>query len=308
MDLTQLKYFQAVARTGNITRAAAELYVTQPNLSKSISKLEEELGVSLFDHRKGKIELNDYGRMFLSSVDIAFAELNAGVQNIQRMYAASQYMLSVGCNIRGYLADQLPAFSTAHPEIGIRQLDCSYQQLTEHLLDRTINLALSNEPLVDDRIDFRLMGSKRYVIALHDQHPLAPQNTISFGDLKDATFICDTSRFHLDSLRKACQVHGFHPQVGYEIQSTDLVYGLLAANRGVAIVPVVMGCHMIATHPNSHVCIRAIEDALPPVIIGVGTLKNQAPTQATDLFLQFLKDTLLQEEQMVRELGYGSLL
>ena len=90
--------------------------------------------------------------------------------------------------------------------------------------------------------------------------------------------------------------------------STDLVYGLLAANRGVAIVPVVMGCHMIATHPNSHVCIRAIEDALPPVIIGVGTLKNQAPTQATDLFLQFLKDTLLQEEQMVRELGYGSLL
>ena len=120
--------------------------------------------------------------------------------------------------------------------------------------------------------------------------------------------MCIRDRFHLDSLRKACQVHGFHPQVGYEIQSTDLVYGLLAANRGVAVVPVVMGCHMIATHPNSHICIRAIADALPPVIIGVGTLKNQTPTQATDLFLQFLKDTLLQEEQMVRELGYGSLL
>ena len=105
-------------------------------------------GRGLFDHRKGKIELNDYGRMFLSSVDIAFSELNAGVQNIQRMYAASQYMLSLGCNIRGYLADQLPAFSTAHPEIGIRQLDCTAQQLTEHLLDRTINLALSNEPPV----------------------------------------------------------------------------------------------------------------------------------------------------------------
>ena len=166
MDLTQLKYFQAAARTGNITRAAAELYVSQPNLSKSITRLEEELGVPLFDHRKGKIELNDYGRMFLSSVDIAFSELSSGVQNIQRMYAASQFMLSLGCNIRSYLADNLPAFSSAHPEIGIRQLDCTTPQLIDHLLDRSINLALSNEKLVDERIDFRLLGSKHYVIAI----------------------------------------------------------------------------------------------------------------------------------------------
>lgn len=308
MDLTQLRYFQAVARTGNITRAASELYVTQPNLSKSISKLEEELGVALFDHRKGKIELNDYGRMFLSSVDIAFAELNAGVQNIQRMYVASQYMLSLGCNIRGYLADRLPDFSTAHPQIGIRQLDCTTQQLVEHLLDRSINLALSNEPLSDDRINFRLMGSKKYVIALHGDHPLAAKKAISFGDLRDATFICDTSRFHLDSLRQACQAHGFLPQVGYEIQSTDLVYSLLAANRGVAIVPVVMGCHLIATHPDTAICIRAIDGELPPVFIGVGTLKNQSPTQAVSQFIQFISDALLKEEQMVRDLGYGYLL
>lgn len=308
MDFTQLRYFQMVARTGNITRAAAELYVTQPNLSKSIARLEEELGIPLFDHRKGKILLNDYGRMFLSSVDIAFAELNAGVQNIQRMYAAAQYMLSLGCNIRSYLSDQLPAFSTAHPEIGIRQLDCTTQQLVEHLVDRSINLAVSNEPLTDDRVEFRQLGSKQYVIALHQDHPLAGLSAISFGDMKEATFICDTSRFHMNSLRQACQSHGFLPHVGYEIQSSDLVYGLLAANRGVAVVPVVMGCHMIACHPDSPVRIRAIEDELPPVIIGVGTLKNQALTQASELFLQFLQQQLLEEERMVRELGYGRLL
>lgn len=308
MDFTQLRYFQMVARTGNITRAAAELYVTQPNLSKSIARLEEELGIPLFDHRKGKILLNDYGRMFLSSVDIAFAELNAGVQNIQRMYAASQYVLSLGCNIRSYLSDQLPAFSTSHPEIGIRQLDCTTQQLVDHLVDRSINLAVSNEPLTDDRVEFRLLGSKQYVIALHEDHPLAGQASISFGQLKEATFICDTSRFHMNSLRQACQAHGFLPHVGYEIQSSDLVYGLLAANRGVAIVPVVMGCHMIAYHPDSKVCIRAIADELPPVIIGVGTLKNHPITQSCELFLQFLEQQLLEEEQMVRELGYGYLL
>ena len=112
----------------------------------------------------------------------------------------------------------------------------------------------------------------------------------------------------MDSLRQACQAHGFLPQVGYEIQSTDLVYSLLAANRGVAIVPVVMGCHLIATHPDTAICIRAIDGELPPVFIGVGTLKNQSPTQAVSQFIQFISDALLKEEQMVRDLGYGYLL
>ena len=83
MDFTVLKYFQAVARNGNMTKTARELYITQPNLSKRIAQLEEEIGVPLFEHRKGKIVLNDYGRIFLSSVDIAFAELKAGMENEQ---------------------------------------------------------------------------------------------------------------------------------------------------------------------------------------------------------------------------------
>ena len=65
MELMQLRYFAAVARLGNISRAAQELYVTQPNLSKSIARLEEELGVPLFDHRKGKLPSTTMGAAFL---------------------------------------------------------------------------------------------------------------------------------------------------------------------------------------------------------------------------------------------------
>ena len=78
MEISQLKYFAAVARLGNISKAAQELYVTQPNLSKSIARLEEELGVPLFEHRKGKITLNDYGRCFLASVNLSLGELENG--------------------------------------------------------------------------------------------------------------------------------------------------------------------------------------------------------------------------------------
>ena len=245
--------------------------------------------------------------MFLSSVDIAFSELSSGVQNIQRMYAASQFVLSLGCNIRSYLADNLPAFSSAHPEIGIRQLDCTTPQLIDHLLDRSINLALSNEKLVDERIDFRLLGSKHYVIALHADHPLANRNSVSFAQLKDDTFICDTSRFHLDNLRQVCQKHGFLPHVGYEIQSTELVYGLLEANRGVAVIPIAMGCHMIDAHPSTNVRLLSIEDSMPPVIIGIGTLKSQSFPQSAQLFQDFLSDVLAEEEALIHKLGYDAL-
>ena len=122
MDLSQLHYFRTAARTGNLSQAARELFVTQPNLSRSIARLETELGVPLFEHRKGKVVLNEYGRIFLSGVENVFGELNTCMQTVQRLYENSQKMLSLGCSIDGFLPDVLQAFSRVHPEIGAHPL------------------------------------------------------------------------------------------------------------------------------------------------------------------------------------------
>ena len=144
MEFTQLNYFRTVARLGNVSQAARELYVTQPNLSKSIHRLEAELGVPLFDHRKGKIVLNEYGRIFLASVELCFSELATGKQTIQRLYEAQQNVLSLGCSIDDFLPDVLKEFSLAHPEIGIRQFACPPEELSSRLLARSLDLAITN--------------------------------------------------------------------------------------------------------------------------------------------------------------------
>jgi len=304
MDFNQLRYFQTVARTGNITHAARELYVTQPNLSKSITKLEKELGVPLFDHRKGRIELNDYGRIFLSSVDIAFAQLNSGAQTIRRLYESNQHIISLACNISAYLPDMLPAFCAQHPEIGIRQIDCSTQQMVELLLDRSVTLGISCEPIEHEMLEFHELGHKEYVLAVHQDHPFAASREVSIRQLEREVFICDSSRLRLEPLRKLCQKYGFSPTVGFEIQSTELLYQLVEANRGIAILPIGLCCNIMHRHPQHRIRLIRIDDEMDPAIIGIAHHRGFQYTKAASLFQEYICRCLEQEEELIRSMGY----
>lgn len=82
MELNQLHYFVAVARCENITKAAKELFITQPALSRVILRLEQELGTPLFDRHGGRVTLNEHGKAFLRHVEPALESINAGVHAV----------------------------------------------------------------------------------------------------------------------------------------------------------------------------------------------------------------------------------
>ena len=83
VDLIQLRYFQAVARHQHVSRAAEELGVAQPALSRSIGRLEAELGIPLFDRRGRRVVLNRFGALFLSRVGNALGQLEQGRRQLQ---------------------------------------------------------------------------------------------------------------------------------------------------------------------------------------------------------------------------------
>lgn len=86
MELTQLRYFQKVARTKSITKAAQDLYISQPTLSQSLSRLESSLGCPLFTHQPGKrMQLNESGELFLKTVDRLFEELEHGIDQVREL-------------------------------------------------------------------------------------------------------------------------------------------------------------------------------------------------------------------------------
>lgn len=297
MDLNQLRYFQTTARTGNLSKAAQELFVTQPNLSRSIARLEEELGVPLFHHRKGKVTLNEYGRVFLSSVDLAFEQLHEGTQAIRRLYESNQNILALASTIDDFLPDVLKDFSQKYPEIGIRQFNCSQELVAQRLLDRTLTLALSSRPIQEDAITFELLGEMPYALMLRRDHPLASRSGIRVAELSDQPFICDNSRMALPALRRICAQAGFKPHVAYEVESSDLIYQLLEGGAGIAFLPVSQYAKFMRTHESCPLAMLPVLDELPNAMIGVAFRKDLTFSAAERIFTSFVRDWLAEERR-----------
>lgn len=296
MEFSQLNYFRTVARTGNISQAARELFVTQPNLSRSIARLEEELGVPLFEHRKGKVVLNEYGRIFLSGVDAAFRDLNICVQAVQRLYETHQNTLSLGCSIDGFLPDVLQTFSQCHPEIGIRQFHGEPARLAQQLAERTLTLAVTPAPLNHSLLTFRLLGEMPYGLFLRDDHPLARRQVVELDELAGQPLICDASRLDALSLCAACRARGFEPTVAYEVESTSLVYRLLEQGAGVALMPVSQMLRLRSLFPNNHIQLRPLGPGLSPASLGVSYHRGYALSDAANAFIDFVTMLLAQEK------------
>lgn len=304
MEITQLKYFAAVARLGNVSRAAQELYVTQPNLSKSIARLEDELGVPLFEHRKGKILLNDYGRMFLSSVNLSLSELDSGIQSIRRMYESSQNILALGSSIDDLLPDVLRDFAQVHPEIGIRQFGCSPAELSERLGRRILDLAITARPISGDAFAFEELGRSEFVILVGGEHPLAGRKYVSVRELAGEKLICDRSRMDTATLTAVCQSHGFTPNIVFEVENSSLVYSLLSSGRGIAFMPMVQMQKICREYPDSGIHMVLLEDPVEAASLGIAYRRDYDWSAAAKTFAAFLRQWLATEADAVEKLKH----
>lgn len=291
MDLTQLKYFQMVARMGNVSKAAEKLFVTQPNLSKSISRLEEELSVPLFEHRKGKIVLNEYGRVFLTSVELAFNELNNGKQTILRMYETNQHVLRLGCCVDDYLVDLLRDFTTQYPNVGLRQFSCLYEDVADKLLDQSADMIITNGPSDNENIRYLEIGRQEYVLLTNKNHFIANREGVWLNDLKHEKFICDSARMNLTQLKNLCHSKGFEPDIAYEVESSALIFHLLELNSGIAFMPVPQVLKIQRVFPNSaeQIHMTYLMDDIPMASIGLAYHRSFTFNYAANCLLEYIR-------------------
>jgi len=241
MELRQLRYFAAVARHGHFTRAAQELYVTQPALSQQIRRLEAEVGLALLRRTPHGVELTPAGADLLVHAEAALAEVEAARAQLDRHAGAARGVARVAATAADAppLAQALAAFHAAHPGIQIALRLGSAAEVAQLIARAAVDvalLALSGEPPAGVVAHAHRREPLRVAVALED--PLAGAADLRLDALQGRPFILAEQGTALRAtVLAATQRAGFSPLPLFEVGDPGTIRHLVRAGLGVSLVP-----------------------------------------------------------------------
>ncbi|WP_151736996.1 LysR family transcriptional regulator ['Paenibacillus yunnanensis' Narsing Rao et al. 2020] len=238
MELLQLQYFLAVAKLEHMTEAAKSLHVTQSSLSKTIQRLEEDLGVPLFDRTGRKLRLNSNGASFLRRAQRALFELEQGRRELGGLSGPEQGTLELAVNTASTLPGILSEFRKRMPAVQFHVQMLSSQQMTALLKRGELDYCLSSPPLEGEDIECQMMYTDRIVVAVPAGHPLADRQQLSLRDLRNESFVGVKRGYGTRDLADAiCKAEGFMPKYVYEGDEPARITALVEAGIGIAFIP-----------------------------------------------------------------------
>jgi DNA-binding transcriptional LysR family regulator len=193
MELRQLEYFQTVARTGSISAAARELRVSQPSLSMTISRLEADLGVQLFDRTGGHITLNDTGRDMLKNVDQALTSLNEMRVKANDRTGTAAPKISFGVSTAGYTILLLRQYTSHFPNHIIRQYYQSRDNLRMMLERGELDFAISKGKISGPNIQWIPLMEEELYALVSPASPLFNRDEVHVSELVNQPFVLNNT-------------------------------------------------------------------------------------------------------------------
>lgn len=189
MNLSQLRYFKKLAQVQHFTRAAEELFITQPALSNSIKQLEGELGIPLFEQHGRNVRLTKFGKEFNEYVSEGLDVIDKGIQVAQEHANSLSGTIDIGAIFTSQ-ADYLPALLREYrcrygTHVDVRLYQGLTQGLIDGLTDGTYDIVIG--AYVENRPDLEFVPvlSQDLVAIVHEESPLASREHISLDELKD---------------------------------------------------------------------------------------------------------------------------
>ena len=188
MELQQLKYFKAVAEVGKISDAAESLFISAPALSTSISRMEKELGVQLFDRTNNKISLNIQGQIFLKYVNQVFGCLESAKQELHHSLLQGPHISIVSVNSTMWV-NLIAAFTSEFPECTLSCSSITLDGLAADGISNQHSFLLAYEcdipPAYVDKLDSVFLFETYPTVSLHKDHPLAQKAEIDIRMLAE---------------------------------------------------------------------------------------------------------------------------
>ncbi|MFI5613421.1 LysR family transcriptional regulator [Amycolatopsis sp. NPDC051903] len=231
--------FAAVAREGQVTKAAAALGVPQPTVTRHLARLENVLGVRLYTRAQGGMTLTTDGEQLVKPVQQALGVLATAIDDLQARAAREQVRLG----FLHTLGEQavpllLRRFARQAPLIKFAMVQDSADQLLRRLREGQLELCLTSPLPAQPDVEVARLGQQRLVLAVPASHVLAGEPEVPLAAAASDDFVTLGAGNHMRQMAdNLCRAAGFEPRVAFETAGISTVRGLVAAGLGVAIVP-----------------------------------------------------------------------
>jgi DNA-binding transcriptional LysR family regulator len=297
MELRRLRYFVAVAEELSFNRAAQRLHISQPPLSNQIKRLEEELGVRLFDRSSRGVQMTEAGELLLEEARRIFVQVDQTVRTVQHVGHGEVGHLTLGFVASAsneVLPPILRTFRDRYPEVDLFLREMRPDRVVHQLHNKQIDVGFLFLPLEDASLNIECVSREPLVLALPEGHPLASEPRVGLQAVAEEPFILPARYQRMPGLygqvTKACRQAGFVPNaVQQDVWLMQTIVGLVAGGTGVALVP--------ASLRNLHrrgVVYKSVYGLSPTVELGV-IWRRDDRNAVLDSFLRVVRDDLRDE-------------
>ena len=242
MHLEELEWFVALAEIEHVTEAAAELGVSQPTLSRALSRFEAQVGTPLFDRVNRRLQLNPYGRIMLEHARRSIAEVQSAIDQIDalrdpdtgRVRLAFLHSLA-----SWYVPEQLRRFRESAQRIAFDLYQGPAHEITQRVVSGHADIGIISPRPKTGVLVWHRLYEERLCLAVPRGHRLASRTRVRLSAAAEEPFVALGSQAGLRQLTDELWAEdGIHPEIVFEATELPTIEGLVAAGFGVAVVPV----------------------------------------------------------------------
>jgi DNA-binding transcriptional LysR family regulator len=295
-DLHDLQAFVAVAERASFRQAAADLFLSQSALSRRIDKLEESLGVKLFERTTRRVQLTNVGQTFLVNVRTALDGLEDAVLGVADLAAHRTGSVTLACvpsAVWHFLPDVLARFSERFPRIRVRVHDESAQDVLNLVLAGVADFGINFTGAENPEIEFAPIYVESYVLAMRSSHPLAGRKELSWKETMNERYISvATSSGNRTVIDAALAGVEKHPVILCEVNHVSGVLALVEAGMGVAAVP---GLSVLPGRQDTIVGVPLVNPAIHRTL-GLIAKRNHTMAPAARTLFDMLREALVKPQ------------
>ena len=290
MNVRYLTYFVEVAKEKNFTRAANNLHLSQPALSKVIKNLEYDLGISLIDRTSKTFKLTNQGEIFFINAQNALDNINSEFEQLYCSIDSTKGKLVVGIPpVIGtvYFASIIAKFKEKYPDIDLTMIEAGANNVRSQVKNSEIDIGVVILPTEDEKLDVIEIINSEIVLVINKNHTLAQKEDIYLDDLRNEVFITLNENYMIyDKLHLLFEDGGFESNIAYKSSQWDFVAEMVALNQGIAILPK----PIVERFNNNNIKEVRIKDYKMPWDIALLTKKDKYLSYCMKEFIKFTKE------------------